>query len=363
MYPSMIPFFRDYFEFGLTLSGILLSALWAAYAMGQIPGGVIGDRFGEGNVLVLSTGLSAIAIFLVSIAFNVGMLFIGTVAFGFATGLYGPTRFTIFTDLYSKRAGTAIGLTYAAGNLGNTVLPPIAAGLATYTSWRLGYGWLVPLFLLTALAIWKLVPSRTSSSSHAVDDISIDTLKQIANGITMSGIPIVVAIHILLSIVSQGFLGFYPTYLVEIKGFSAQTAAIVFGSYFVLGAVAQPVIGMALDRFGSRRTLFVICVAYGLGLFSLYYATTFVDVLILTVLLCNRSGAGVITNTYISDTLPETIRGSGLGILRTVWILIGASSPILVGFLGDGGMLDIAFIGLAAVVAIAAILTLFIGEK
>jgi len=82
---------------------------------GADPGGILGDRIGEGRILVISSVISGVAIAVVAASIDVWMLFVGTIGFGFATALFGPTRFTVFTDLYSKRTGSAIGLTMAAG--------------------------------------------------------------------------------------------------------------------------------------------------------------------------------------------------------------------------------------------------------
>lgn len=359
VYPSMIPFFRAHFGFDLTVAGLLLSTLWVAYALGQVPGGILGDRFGEGNVLVLSTGLASGAVALVAVSTNLWMLFLSTIAFGFATALFGPTRFTVFTDIYPERAGTAIGLTYTAGSIGNTVLPAAAAAIAAYWTWRFGFIWLVPVFVAVTIAIWLAVPSRTSTVDHAVDELSVGTVRRIVSRLTVGGIPLVVAIHVLLGFVSQGFLGFYPTYLVEIKGFSPQLAAVLFGLYFAFGAVVQPVAGLSRDRFGSRITLLIICLAYLLGLLSLYFAQVFLHLVVLTFFLSYRNATGVITNTFIADTLADEIKGTGLGILRTTWILIGATSPVFVGYLGDLGMLQTVILLLAGIVGVASILTLF----
>jgi len=167
VYPSLLPFFRTEFGFGLTVAGFLLTALWAGYALGQFPGGILGDVIGEGNILVVSTGLAALAVLTVAASVNTGMLFVGTVVFGLATSLYGPTRFTIFTDIYDERAGTAVGLSHAAGSVGNTLLPAGAATIASYATWRLGYGITVPAFVGVAVAIRLTVPKRTSAAVDA----------------------------------------------------------------------------------------------------------------------------------------------------------------------------------------------------
>lgn len=359
-YPSLLPFFRAEFGFDLTMAGVLLSVLWVAYALGQFPGGLLGDQVGEGRILVISTALSAIAILAVATAPNQWLLFVGSFAFGIATSLYGPTRFTIFTDIYATRAGTAIGLTMSAGSIGNTLLPAITATIATVLTWRLGFGALVPLFAGVALALWIAVPARTSPSVPSTTGLSMDLFRRLYQGISSSGIPAILAIEILLVFVIQGFLGFYPTYLIEIKAFTPQTAATIYGAYFAIGILIQPITGLSRDRFGSKRTLALIILVFFAGLIAIHFATSVLTVLLVTILLSHHNGSGVVINTFIADALAADIKGAGLGLLRTTWLLIGALSPIMVGYLGDLGHLQIAFYLLAGLAGLALVLTIII---
>lgn len=124
------------------------------------------------------------------------MLFMGTIAFRLGTALYGPTRFTIFTDTYPNRAGSAVGLTMTAGNLGNTIFPVAAAVIASYATWRFGIGGFNLLFIVAAIGFWIAVPIRTSSRTSAVDELSSDMLARIREGITPISIPLLVVIQV-----------------------------------------------------------------------------------------------------------------------------------------------------------------------
>lgn len=362
-YPSILPFLRTAFGMDLSTAGLLLSTLWMAYAIGQFPGGVLGDRFGEGNILVYSTAISTAAIVLVVAAMNVWVLFIATFMFGFATALYGPHRFTIFTDIYDDRAGTAVGMTMAAGSIGNTVLPAVAATIAAYATWRLGFGVLLPLFVGITVALWWVVPARTSDTGSSDGVLSFRTIRRIVSTVRGGGIPLVVTIHVLLSFVSNGFLGFYPTYLVEVKGFSPQIAAVLYGLYFAVGVGIQLLVGLSKDRFGAKVTLMLVAGLFFSGVLLLQFGETILYFVFLTLLLSNRNGLGVITNTYIADTLPDEIKGSGLGLLRTSWLMTGAMSPIFVGYLGDLGRLNYAFLILAGVAGVGLFLTAFVPRE
>lgn len=360
MYPSILPFLRESFDMDLTLAGTLLSALWVAYAAGQFPGGVLGDKFGEGNILIVSVVISTIAVILMTISFNLLVVFLASIGFGFASGLYGPHRFTIFTDIYSNRSGTAVGFTMAAGSIGNTVLPAAAVVLAGYGTWRLGFTVLLPLFALTGLILYLKVPKRTSVSAAAENMLSLETFRQFSKSVIDSGIPAVVLIHISMSIVSNGFLGFYPTYLIEVKGFSPQIAATIYSLYFGAGVILQPITGICRDRFGSRWTIGYITITVFAGLLLLQIGTSIVQVALLTILVSHRNGLGVVTNTFIAENLNPEIKGAGLGLLRTSWLFFGGLSPIFVGFLGDLGQLNFAFLILAGIAGAATLLSVLV---
>jgi MFS family permease len=288
------------------------------------------------------------------------MLFLGSIVFGLATSLYGPTRFTIFTDIYENRAGTAVGLSHASGSIGNTLLPILAAGIASHASWRLGYAILIPAFLAVTIALWVWVPSRTSAGHLDTDQGVVALIRRITSSIATKGIPTVVAVQILLGFTSQGLLGFFPTYLIEIKGFSPTIAATLFGAYFAVGILIQPLTGLGNDRFGPRVTLAMLVLFYSIGLFGLYFANTVLHIALLIVLLSHRNGTGIVTNTFIADALQDEIKGSGLGFLRSVWLLVAATCPVIVGYLGDLGLLREAYLMLAILAGLAALLTFFI---
>lgn len=357
VYPALTPYFRPELGLDLATTGLLLTMLWGAYAVGHVPGGILGDRIGEGNILLFSTVISAGAILVVAASLNVWLLFVGTIIFGLATALYGPTRLTIFTNIYSKRAGSAIGLTMAAGNLGNAAFPVAATFIATYATWRLGFGVFAPFFVIVALGLWMTVPNRTSGRTSSVDEFSTDTVKRIANGITHGSIPIIVAIQVTVSFMIQGFASFYPVYLSSAKGLSPGTAATLFGLFFAVGAVIQPLSGNVMNRIGMRWTLIGCLTGSVVALWLLPFSHGLVPLVAITVLFGSWNGCGVVTQTYIADSLPDDMQGTGLGTLKAGWMMLGATSPLIIGFLADYGYFDEGFLLLAVVGSIGLILS------
>ncbi len=349
VYPALVPFFRTEFGIGLSTVGLLLTALWGAYAVGHIPGGILGDRIGEGNILVLSTAISTGAVLVVATSATVWMFFAGTIAFGLATALYGPTRFTILTDIYSRESGAAVGLTMAAGSIGNTVFPATAALVATYLTWRFGFGVFAPLFAVVVVFLWISVPGRTSGSTSAVDELSIHTVRRVLGGITVGSVPIIVSIQASVSFIIQGFTSFYPVYLIATKGISPGVAAALLGLFFAIGALIQPISGSLMSRLGMRNALLAFLSGCVIALWLLPFTHGLVPLVLVTILFSSWNGCGVITQTYIADSLPADMQGTGFGTLKAGWMVFGATSPFLIGILADFGYFDWGFLLLAAV--------------
>jgi MFS family permease len=358
VYPALVPALQTEFSIDFTTTGLLLTVLWASYALGHVPGGALGDRLGEGVVLVISGVLSTIAVLLLATAPTLGLLFTATILFGLATALYGPTRFTILTDLYSKEAGSAVGLTMAAGSIGNAVFPALAVFIAGALSWRFGFGIFLPMFAIVTITLWFLVPNRTSTESNAVDELSLDLLRKVSRGITVKNVPVVVGVQVTLSFMIQGFSSFYPVYLVEAKRLSPELAATLFGGFFLLGAVIQPVMGILMDRIGVRATIILCLSACVSALALLPLVDSLVTLVTVTGLFAFWNGAPVVTQTYIAETLPADMQGTGFGMLKAGWMLIGATAPALVGLMADIGRFDEAFLLLAAIGTVGLVLSL-----
>ncbi|PSP47226.1 MFS transporter, partial [Halobacteriales archaeon QH_7_69_31] len=162
-------------------------------------------------------------------------------------------------------------------------------------------------------------------------------------------IPTVVAVQVSLSFLIQGFASFYPAYLTTTKGLSPEVAATLFGAFFALGAVVQPAAGALMDGVGVRPTLLGCLGTCLAALWALPFVDGLVPIAVLTALFATWNGTIVVTQTYIADTLPAALQGTGFGTLKAAWMLLGATAPLVVGVMADAGLFDEAFMLLGAV--------------
>lgn len=360
VFPALLPQIRDTFGLDLATAGLLLSLLWFAYAVGQFPGGFLADWVGEGRVLFISLLISAVTIAVVSVAPNLPTLAVAVAAFGFGTAIFSTTRFTICSDLYPEQSGRAMGITGAAGNLGNSVLPFVAGVITAYSTWRYGLGSVVPLLLVAAVGVYVVVPKRTSSAHAPASGISVDTIRSIVSQLNDRSILLVTAIHLVTMFTWQGFTGFFPTYLVEVKAVSPEMSATLFGLFFLFGVVVQPLSGTCGDLFGARKTLVGCFTVVSVSLLSLPSLSGLPRLVAFTAGASCLLGVSPVTMTWLSRSIPEEIKGSGLGLLRTVYIFVASSGPFVVGNLADIGLFDEAFVLLGGVTVFALVLSTFV---
>jgi MFS family permease len=349
IYPALLPHLRGAYGLTLTTAGLLLTVLWIAYAGGQLPGGILADWVGERLLLIASSLLAATMLALVVVADSTVVLFGATALFGGGTALYGVSRFTILSEIYPDQLGTATGVTMAAGDAGNTVMPPAAGFIAAAAAWQYGFGFTVPLFLLAAVALWATLPGRTRTATPLSESLALDdVVPTLTHPVVLRGTVLLV----LWGVIMQAFIGFYPTYLIDVKGLSVRVATVLFGFFFALGILAKPIAGRAYDAVGVRVPLLAITGTAGLALAALPFAGEVWPFVLLTVLASALLGFETIVISDLTSRLPDGTQGTNLGALRTVYIALGALSPVLFGAVADRGYFDEAFLGLAVLAGV-----------
>lgn len=362
VYPAVLPQLSVEYGFDHTTAGLLITALWVATALGQLPGGLLDDRLRGGRVLVVSTVGSAIALGIVVTSMSVGVLFVGTVLLGFATALFSVGRFTILATYFREHSGVAIGVVMAAGDLGNSGLPPAAGVVTVLVAWQFGIGVAIPFFLVAAGSVILAIPKEDGAGGQVQRAGLRASFRVVGRALRGRSMALVVGVQTIAYCVWQSFTAFYPMYLVVVKGVSPTVAAVLFGGFFAMGIVLKPLTGRFYDTYGIRSSLPVVLGVMAVSLALLPFADGLGALVGVTVLASSLLGFATITHAYFTDVLPETIHGTGIGVIRTGFVLVGAGTPTLMGVLADAGWFDEAFFLLAAASLVGAGLAVFVTD-
>jgi predicted MFS family arabinose efflux permease len=352
--PALLPQVRAEFAIDNATAGFLVTLMWAAYATTQFPAGILLDRFGERPTMVVSvlaTGSGALAL---TLAPSFVLFALGAVLFGLGSGLYAPPRVTVLSRAYPERDGTALGVTFAVGNLGAAMLPVIAAVLAVRFGWRAGFAVVVPPLVVVAVGLWLFVPKQGASGTEGGRAIS-QTASRLLTAVTSRRVILAWSAMTLALFAYQGIVAFLPTYLVDMKGFGQGTASLVYGLFYASGAVSQWAAGNGADWLGERQVLTGVAAFGVLPLVALPFLGG-IPLIAAVLLLGTRLGLGPVGNGYVAAVLPADAKGIGFGFFRTLYLAVGATGSMFVGVFAERGLFDESFLALAVITAVAAAL-------
>lgn len=357
IFPVVLPYLRT--DYGLTLStaGLLVTILWLGSAVGQLPSGILADRYSERTVMTAAPVFTVVGLGLVVTSVTPLVLFIGTAIVGMGLSLYPIARITLLSKIYPDRIGSALGVTMATGDLGQSILPPIAGALAVGIGWQVGLGFVIPFLLVATVGLWALLP-RGNDGDSAVDQFSRESISYLAVVLRQPTMLFMALVLFLFIFIWQSFSAFYPTYLVEVKGVSSTVASALFGLFFLFGVVIKPLAGAAYDRIGMRRSLIVVLVGPVIGLFALPSVEGLTLLVLVTALVSSMLGAGAITQSFLSDAIPADMRGTGLGAVRTTAATTGAVGPVVFGVMADSGYFDEGYLVLSGIMVAVILLTI-----
>jgi MFS family permease len=333
-----------------------VTVLWLAGAIGQLPGGVLADRYSEALLMAVSAAFVAVAIAFVLVAPNALALFFAVTLWGLGHSLYPIARITILSEIYPDHLGSALGLTMATGDVGQTLLPPAAGALAVAIAWQAGLGVVVLPLAVAAVGIWRFVPA-SEQDDGTTQTLSTETARYVLGELRRPTMVFMSGILVLFIFLWQAFTSFYPTYLVAAKGLSTTTASVLFGVFFAAGAVIKPIAGMAYDRIGMRWALILVLVGPVGGLFALPFAESVPALVAVTLVVSTMLGNGAITQSFLADQFASDMQGTGLGAIRTIAAVVGSTGPVLFGVVADRGLFDEGYIALAAILAVVILLT------
>lgn len=371
-------------EFGfdkITMGAIFSAFVWS-YALFQIPGGWLGDRFGPRRVL---TGLVAYwAIMTAVVAAATGKLSFASIRFLSGIGEAGafPTA-TRSMQLWFPRQerGLVQGVSHSASRLGAAIAPPLAVAIIATFGWR----WV--FYICGALGVlWSVLwyfnyrnsPEEQPSVSRAelayirgVDEQGNIKPPQIGHASTMPwGILFrspnmwaIMCAYFTYVYCLWIFLSWLPSYLIEYRHFTLLKVGIFASLPLWAGVVGDTVGGLATDwllvktgRTKLARRLVAIVGMLGCAAFIVPAALTdnaYTAVFCLT-------GALFFLECTIgpSWSVPMHVGGaySGTvaGVMNMAGNIGGALSPIVFGVLVQYGSWQAPFIVAAALLVFGA---------
>lgn len=334
-----------------TQAGLVFTVIWGLYALLQYPSGRLSDALSRRLLLVAGLVLVAGGFALLGVAPTYPVFLLGAVVVGLGAGLYPTAARALISDLYVRRRGRAFGLHTASGDLGGLTAAGLAAVVLAIAVWRVAYAPVVlaVLAVAAALHVWGREEYAVARADLAVKStarrlVADDALRRLLVAYT------------LYAFVWQAATGFLPTYIQSGKGLPVWVGTVAFGLLFAVGVIVKPVAGSLSDRVARDRLAPAVAGVGAIALFAVVLAPGTGTVLLAVIVF----SAGLmafppVMQAHLMDTFPTDSAGGDLGAMRTVYIGLGSLGPTYVGVVADVGTYRLAFVGLAVILGVGAL--------
>lgn len=330
-------------------TGIILSAFFLGYAIMQIPGGWLADKFGAKRVLLMAVITWSIFTGLTAIAWSLTAMIVIRFLFGIGEGGFQPSSSKIIATIFPKEErGRAMSIMLTSGGIVSLIVPLLAAYLLGTIGWRMMFIIIGAIGAIIAFIYWKYIqlPKDEAATAGTENTTNKVNFKELLKTPLMWNLIIA---YFCIYAVNWGLVSWIPTYLQKNRGLDlmsigwAQTIPAITTIIGVYGS------GYIIDKLpkGMEKVLGSIsCAVIGLLLYLMFTAKT-VTLFIGYQTVVSIFIAFVITllPVIVLKKLPSSITGSAMGIANTGGQLAGFVTPMAIGFMVDAfnGSFDAAF--------------------
>jgi D-galactonate transporter len=376
------PVISKEFGFDKITMGVIFSAFGWAYAMFQVPGGWLGDRFGARNVLTVIVGYWSAMTAATAVASGAASFMVLRFLFGMgeAGAFPGATR---AMQLWYPRheRGFVQGVTHSASRLGAAIAPPIVVLIMTALGWRSVF------YICGAVGIlWSVLwyfAYRNLPEEHAlVNEAELRYIRgvdengnaKLANVTKKPKVPWRMMLKspnmwaIMLAYFTYVyclwiFLSWLPSYLVEFRHFTLLKVGFLASLPLVAGVVGDTVGGLATDRLLAKtgnikfsRRVVAITGMLGCAVFIVPAALTedaYIAVYCLTASMFFLE-CTIGPSWAVPMDIGGEVSGTVSGMMNMAGNFGGALSPIVFGVLVQFGSWQAPFIVAASLLVVGA---------
>lgn len=377
-----LPYMKKEFHITNTEAGLIVSLFSFAYAIVQIPVGMLYRRLGEkasGIFLALCMVFTSLFTALMATTTSVLLLQLYRVGLGFAEGPLGIGCTNVINRWFPpQEKGLATGLWIAASKLGPLMVPSVCLIVIAIWGWReIFYVFAIPGFLFAVL--WMLLVTNSPSESRfcspaeqryirgegapadaanagkkpalrylrsmpLLDAINrtrrverLQTIRQVFTSWNIIGVALGYGCMIGITNI---FMSWIPTYLVTVRGFESVKMGFLASAPFIGAVTGNMIGGLISDRLlDGRRKPMMLLGAIGTTLMLCLLinapdsATFLGATLLISGLMVGIGFAGY--SAYAMGLVSKSTYPTAFGIVNFLGQIGGAVAPLMVGILLD----------------------------
>ena len=357
-------------EYGLSdvEFGAIFSAFVLAYALAQIPGGWLGDRYGPRRVMTWAilwwstfTALTALAgeWVLASTLGVVGSFALVRALIGVGEAAAPPNGNRMVANWAAPaERGLATGVVLSGSALGGALTPPLIVWIMIHWGWREAF-YIAGAAGIVVAFVWYQLTTDTPAAHAGVNAAEREFIEATRSEPSVRHAPagkvpwrrlfgsrdlwFLTGAYFVIGYIVYFYFAWFYLYLVNERGFSLESGGLYTMAPFLTMAVASPLGGWLSDvlvkRYGKRwGRSGVGCVAMLLTSVCIFFGATTDDPILAVVFLSASTGTLMLSVAGFWATtidLAQRYAGTTAGIMNMGGNLGGTISPSLTPYLAQ----------------------------
>ena len=356
-------------EFGLSPStmGVVLSTFFVGYAIMQIPGGWLADKFGSKIAVIGALFVWSMFTLGTGYAWSLTALIVIRFIFGIGEGPFAVSALKGIAEYFPKaeRPKMTAGL-LSSNYVGSAIAPMLVVPLMMYVGWRGMFHWIGILGIAFIALYWFLVKPAIKQEEEVVSGKPKINMKEL---LKMPLIWQLTLAWFALSLVNKGLDSWMPTYLLTVRHLDLKSVGLLTPLPFVAAGIATAMGGWVMDRFFDGREKYLLVSAALLAAFFLYFMYTAENVIMViafqSLVYFFKSFVFAASLALPMKLLPSSIAGSASGVINMGGQSAGFIAPLLIGFMvtAFNGSYDAVFWFLIGAACLSAVTSLSIKNR
>ncbi|MFJ5142927.1 MFS transporter [Streptomyces sp. NPDC088707] len=255
----VLPFLGTEFDLDRTQQGLVVSAFFLAYALCQIPGGLLADRFGGRRVTLWALLTWSVFTALTGFAWSFAVLLALRFAFGAAEGIFPPAAMKVLVERTRPEERMSANGTVMSSNALAAVITPLAvAPLVAVFGWRSAFWSTAALGVLALVAVRLWLPAPLPGTETA-EDTGGGTARPALRAVLRKGVLWRFALMMFgYNTIVWGLNTWVPSYLSEEHGVSLTSAGALIAVPALGAALATVLGGRLVDRLGGHHRRIIV---------------------------------------------------------------------------------------------------------
>ena len=329
-------FYSDKFRATAAQIGLVYAAWLAIGALGSAPAGALADAFGRKPIIILSSAISAVSIFIFAFSGEFWLSAFALPVSGLGSAFFMVSNTLVAESVQKNKRGTAFG-TFSSLSAIAGAFSPLLGGITITDNGFFRLFAIGGILTLVALAVRVLfvketLPKNARSSFEMADTGRyISAAKSIFQGKVLLILLIAYSLYNLFAD-QNSFIT--PLYATQYLGYGMITTGILFSALLAIVAVSRFFFGKLSDAIGRRKTIILSWIGESAFVYVFVFAIS-PAMAILGISLWMLFGVmdSPAINAWVAEISDPSSRGLTMGVFYTITFLPTVPALVAAGYL------------------------------